>query len=96
MAIGNDAVINVTLQKDVAGLNEVVVVGYGTQKKANLTGSVSVIASTQIERRPNTSTSSALQGLAPGVTVTSQTGSPGGDSGRSASGVSTLLWGVQQ
>jgi TonB-linked SusC/RagA family outer membrane protein len=82
MAIGNAAVINVTLQKDVAGLNEVVVVGYGTQKKGNLTGSVSVIASTQIERRPNTSTSNALQGLAPGVTVTSQTGSPGGDGGQ--------------
>ncbi len=82
MAIGSTTIINVTLQKDVAGLNEVVVVGYGTQKKANLTGSVSVIASTQIEIRPNTSTSSALQGLAPGVTVTSQTGSPGGDGGQ--------------
>lgn len=77
--IGNTALINVTLQKDVAGLNEVVVVGYGTQKKVNLTGSVSVIGGAQIERRPNTSTSNALQGLAPGVTVTSQTGSPGGD-----------------
>ncbi|MFT3826379.1 MAG: TonB-dependent receptor [Chitinophagaceae bacterium] len=79
VAIGNNAVINVTLRKDVAGLNEVVVVGYGTQKKVNLTGSISVIGSAQIERRPNTSTSNALQGLAPGVTVTSQTGSPGGD-----------------
>ncbi|AXY76859.1 TonB-dependent receptor [Paraflavitalea soli] len=82
MAIGSSTVINVTLQKDVAGLNEVVVVGYGTQKKGNLTGSVSVIGSSQIERRPNTSTSNALQGLAPGVTVTSQTGSPGGDGGQ--------------
>lgn len=79
ITIGANTVINVTLQKDVAGLNEVVVVGYGTQKKVNLTGSVSVIGSSQIERRPNTSTSNALQGLAPGVTVTSQTGSPGGD-----------------
>lgn len=76
---GTSTVIDITLKKDVAGLNEVVVVGYGTQKKGNLTGSVSVIGSTQIERRPNTSTSNALQGLAPGVTVTSQTGSPGGD-----------------
>ncbi len=63
-------------------MNEVVVVGYGTQKKGNLTGSVSVIGSSQIERRPNTSASNALQGLAPGVTVTSQTGSPGGDGGQ--------------
>ncbi|MGN6420862.1 MAG: SusC/RagA family TonB-linked outer membrane protein [Pseudobacter sp.] len=79
VTIAGNSVINVTLQKDVAGLNEVVVVGYGTQKKANLTGSVSVIGSSQLERRPNPSTSNALQGLAPGVTVTSQTGSPGGD-----------------
>lgn len=79
VAIGALTSINVSLQKDVAGLNEVVVVGYGTQKKGNLTGSVSTISSAQIERRPNVSTSAALQGLAPGVTVTSQTGAPGGD-----------------
>lgn len=79
MTIGTGTTLNVTLQKDVAGLNEVVVVGYGTQKKGNLTGSVSTISSTQIERRPNISTSNALQGLAAGVTVTSQTGAPGGD-----------------
>ncbi len=82
VAIGSSTVINATLIKDVAGLNEVVVVGYGTQKKGNLTGSVSVISNAQIERRPNVSTSNALQGLAPGVTVTSQTGSPGGDAGQ--------------
>lgn len=72
-------VVNVSLKKDVFKMEEVVVVGYGTQKKTNLTGSVSVISSEQMERRPNISTSNALQGLAPGVTVTSQTGSPGGD-----------------
>lgn len=79
VAIGSSTSVNVTLQKDVAGLNEVVVVGYGTQKKGNLTGSVSTVSSAQIERRPNISASNALQGLAPGVTVTSQTGAPGGD-----------------
>jgi TonB-linked SusC/RagA family outer membrane protein len=82
VAIGNQSTINLALQKEAAGLNEVVVIGYGTQKKRNLTGSVSVINSSQIERRPNLSTSTALQGLAPGVTVTSQTGSPGGDGGQ--------------
>ncbi|RXK82912.1 SusC/RagA family TonB-linked outer membrane protein [Filimonas effusa] len=72
-------VMDVSVKNVNNALNEVVVVGYGTQKKANVTGSVSVINGNQIERRPNTSTSNALQGLAPGVTVTSQTGSPGGD-----------------
>lgn len=79
VVVGSNMVINVTLQKDIAGLNEVVVVAYGTQKKANMTGAVSSISSSQLERRPNVSTSAALQGLAPGVTVTSQTGAPGGD-----------------
>lgn len=73
--------INVRLTLKSTSLDEVVVVGYGTQKKSNLTGSVSVINSDQLERRPNISASSALQGLAPGVTVTSQTGAPGGDGG---------------
>ena len=73
--------IEARLAPEKTELNEVVVVGYGTQKKINLTGSVSVINSDQIERRPNISTSTALQGLAPGVTVTSQTGAPGGDGG---------------
>ncbi|WP_346237516.1 TonB-dependent receptor [Niabella insulamsoli] len=80
--IGSASVINMSLERDVANLGEVVVVGYGTQKKINLTGSVSQISSEQLERRPNLSTSAALQGLAPGVTVTQQTGSPGGDAGQ--------------
>jgi TonB-linked SusC/RagA family outer membrane protein len=79
VSLGERTTIDVTLQQDAAGLNEVVVVGYGTQKKGNLTGSVSTISNAMIEHRPNVSASTALQGLAPGVTVTSQTGSPGGD-----------------
>ena len=82
VALGNSSTVDVKLDKDVAGLNTVVVVGYGTQKKGKVTGSVSVISSEQMERRPNVSTSNALQGLAPGVTVTSQTGAPGGDGAR--------------
>lgn len=77
--VNGRSVLNVTLKKDVANMEEVVVVGYGTQKKGNLTGSVAVVTSDQLERRPTVSTSNALQGLAPGVTVTSQTGAPGGD-----------------
>src|SRR5690606_37814417 len=82
MAIPGGTILNVVLQNEAAGLNEVVDVGYGTQKKVNLTASVATISSDQIERRPNVSTSNALQGLAPGVTVTSQTGSPGRDAGQ--------------
>jgi TonB-linked SusC/RagA family outer membrane protein len=71
--------LDISLITESQTMDEVVVIGYGTQKRVNLTGAVSVINSSQLERRPNVSTSAALQGLAPGVTVTSQTGAPGGD-----------------
>src|SRR5690606_38114236 len=74
--------LTVTLVTDHTDLEEVVVVGYGTQKKVNLTGSVSTIGGEELERRPIVSTSTALQGLAPGVTDTSQSGAPGGDGGQ--------------
>ncbi|PRD47446.1 SusC/RagA family TonB-linked outer membrane protein [Sphingobacterium haloxyli] len=63
------------------GLDEVVVVGYGTQKKVNLTGAVSSVSGEDIAARPAGQTSAALQGLAPGVTVTQRSGQPGADGG---------------
>ncbi|PTX18887.1 TonB-linked SusC/RagA family outer membrane protein [Pontibacter mucosus] len=62
-------------------LNEVVVVGYGTQKKVNLTGSVAVVEGKELTKRQVGSTSLALQGTAPGVSVRQQSGVPGGDGG---------------
>src|SRR5690606_11098363 len=62
-------------------LDEVVVVGYGTQKKVNLTGAVSSVSGEDIATRPAGQTSAALQGLAPGVTVTQRSGQPGADGG---------------
>ena len=56
-----------------------VVVGYGTQTKVNLTGAVSTIGKDELINRPVTNVSSALQGLTPGVTITSGTGQPGSD-----------------
>ena len=73
--------INVVLDTDVELLDEVVVVGYGTQRKANLTGSVSNVSLPQMGKRTVAQTSSALQGLVPGLTVTQRSGKPGGDGG---------------
>jgi len=73
--------ITVTLLENNEQLGEVVVVGYGTQKKVNLTGSVSVISGKDLTERPVASTSLALQGAAPGVTIRQQSGVPGGDGG---------------
>ncbi|WP_195499616.1 SusC/RagA family TonB-linked outer membrane protein [Alistipes timonensis] len=71
----------IVLDEDAAAIDDVVVVGYGTQKKVNLTGAVSSIESKQLDNRPIVSVSSALQGLAAGVTVTTQSGAPGADGG---------------
>lgn len=77
--VGGRTVVDVQLGAQTTDLNEVVVVGYGTQKKVNLTGSISTVSSEEINRRPVGQTSAALQGIAPGVTVTQGSGRPGGD-----------------
>lgn len=79
--INNRSTINFILKEESKGLSDVVVVGYGTQKKVNLTGSVSVIKMDDLASRPVGQASAALQGLAPGVTVTQRSGRPGGDEG---------------
>jgi len=75
--IAGKSFLNVLLQEDTKILNEVVVVGYGTQKKVNLTGSVSMITAEDLNSRPVSSVSSGLQGLLSGVTVVNTTGQPG-------------------
>lgn len=74
-------IYNVMLSMDKNYLDDVVVVGYGTQKKVNLTGSVSSVSADKLENRPILSSSTALQGVAAGVTVTTKSGAPGGDGG---------------
>ncbi|ATP57894.1 hypothetical protein CPT03_16230 [Pedobacter ginsengisoli] len=77
--VGDKTTINITLLSSTTGLDEVVVVGYGMQKKVNLTGSVATIESKSLENRPITNVSSALAGLAPGVFVRQSSGRPGSD-----------------
>lgn len=67
----------VTLSEDAKALEEVVVVGYGTQKKVNLTGAIGQVDSKVLESRPITSTASALQGTIPNLQITNQSGEPG-------------------
>jgi TonB-linked SusC/RagA family outer membrane protein len=76
VVVGSQSVINVTLASDISLLEEVVVVGYGTQKKANLTGAVSVITSEALEKRPITSAGVGLQGLIPNLNITIRNGDP--------------------
>ncbi len=71
----------VKLEEQAASLTDVVVVGYGTQKKTNITGAVSVLQGQALTMRPVGQASAALEGLAAGVTVTQRSGAPGGDGG---------------
>lgn len=73
--VWNGSPIKVTLKEDNALLEEVVVVGYGTQKKVNLTGSVASVSADEIKDRVQTNVLSAVQGTVPGVTVISRPGS---------------------
>lgn len=81
IALNGQTTLNVALTIDVAQLSEVVVVGYGVQKKVNLTGSVASIGGEKLESRPITNISTALQGELPGVTVIQSSGQPGRDGG---------------
>ena len=69
--------VSVTLNQTNADLDQVVVVGYGTQKKVNLSGSIVSLKGDDLARRNTIQTSQALQGMAAGVTVTSNSGKPG-------------------
>ncbi|WP_025145858.1 SusC/RagA family TonB-linked outer membrane protein [Pedobacter jeongneungensis] len=71
--------LKITIEDDTQKLNEVVVIGYGTQKKADLTGALSSVNAGDFKSQPVTSVAQVLQGRAAGVTVMSNSGAPGGD-----------------
>ena len=71
----------IVLKEDSQALDEVVVVGYGVQKKVNLTGSVSTVKAEALESRPVSSVSAALAGQMPGVTSIQSSGRPGSQTG---------------
>jgi TonB-linked SusC/RagA family outer membrane protein len=77
--VGKQTVINISLIEDSQNIDDVVVVGYGTQKKSTLTGAVSAVSGDNLVKRTMPSLSTALQGLMPGVTVQQTSGEPGAD-----------------
>ncbi len=72
------AQIDFVLQTDIASLEEIIVVGYGTQKKADITGAISVVDMDELNKRQVATIDEALQGQVAGVDVTSSSGTPGG------------------
>ncbi|MBP0903877.1 SusC/RagA family TonB-linked outer membrane protein [Mariniflexile gromovii] len=79
VTVGNNTTINVTLEADVAALDEVVVVGFGSRKKESLTGAIEQVTSEVFQDRAITNTALALQGQTPGLVVTRNSGRPGND-----------------
>ena len=77
--IGSNLSINVALVPDVSELDEVILVGYGTQRKKDLTGSVSVISPERLEEKTNTNFRQALQGSLPGITINTNTANAEGN-----------------
>lgn len=72
--IGNQSKLQIELSEDTQSLDEVVVVGFGTQKKVNLTGAVSVVNSEVLDARPVTTATQALQGVLPGLNISMNNG----------------------
>ena len=87
--INNRTSIDVSLEVDVESLDEVVVVGYGTQQKKDLTSSITTIKSEEITKTPSTTPMQALQGKVPGVQVVSS-GAPGSGPTVRVRGIGTL------
>jgi TonB-dependent starch-binding outer membrane protein SusC len=74
--VGNQSVINISLLEDVSNLNEVVVIGYGTQKRSDITGAISVVNTDELKKFSTNDVAQMLQGRVSGVQVTSD-GQPG-------------------
>jgi TonB-linked SusC/RagA family outer membrane protein len=88
--VGNRSIINVSMLAASTGLDEVVVIGYGTQRKRDVTGAITSITAKSIEEKQPVSVFDALLGAAPGVRVMSNSGDPGDESSITIRGVSTL------
>ena len=77
VTVGSETVINIQLQPDQQQLDEVIVIGYGTARKSDLTGAVTRVSTESFEEQPITRVEEALQGRASGVTVARSNGQPG-------------------
>jgi len=88
--VGSQRVINVALRTDATIMEEVVVVGYGTQKRSNISGAVSSVSAEEISELPILRTEQALQGRTAGVQVSQNSGSPGSPLTVRVRGISTI------
>jgi len=88
--VGNQSVVDVTLIPDILQLGDVVVIGYGSIKKSDITGSVASVSSEEMLKKNPTNILQGLQGVAPGVMVTKQDGAPESNAAIRIRGVATI------
>ncbi|MFD2937155.1 SusC/RagA family TonB-linked outer membrane protein [Spirosoma flavum] len=91
VAVNGRSIVDVQLAEDLKTLNEVVVVGYGTQRKTDVTGALTAISTKDFAQQPITRLDQVLQGRAAGVQVTQATGAPGGDARIRIRGANSVL-----
>jgi TonB-linked SusC/RagA family outer membrane protein len=91
VAINNRSSIEIKMIQESRSLGELVVVGYGTQKKTDVTGALSVVSTREFSQQPITRLDQVLQGRAAGVQVTQSNGAPGGDSRVRVRGANSVL-----
>lgn len=77
--VTGQSTINLTMREDAIGLDEIVAVGYGIQKKSNVTGSIASVDAQELNKIPATNTSTMLAGRLPGLNVRATSGQPGAD-----------------
>jgi TonB-dependent starch-binding outer membrane protein SusC len=95
LEIGTATTLNVVMEMSVLNLDEVIVIGYGTQKREAKTGSVGVVSSDRLKNIPETSIDKMLSGKVSGVQVTSTSGQPGSNSEIRIRGISSILAGTE-
>ncbi|WP_299703759.1 TonB-dependent receptor [uncultured Pontibacter sp.] len=90
VAINDQTIVNIVLKTDARALEEVVVVGYGVQKKSVVTGAISSVRASDLENQQITRVEQALQGRTSGVTIASNSGAPGSAATVRVRGITTL------
>lgn len=90
VTVGNQTSISLTLEEDIETLNEIVVIGYGTAKKSDISSAISSVSEKDLKTLVITGADQALQGKVAGVNVTSNSGQPGGGVSVRVRGVTTV------
>lgn len=90
VTVGNQSVINVTLEESTIGIEEVVAIGYGAQKKRDISTSISSVSSDDLKDKPNSNFAQAISGKMAGVRISNTNAAPGGGSNIVIRGVSSI------